>query len=66
MEKKEEEKEKLKIKRSETDDQYNSFLKAVASDRRARPTDRLKSEEEIAIEAKERLERAEVNFKKLI
>ncbi|ORX48425.1 Nop14-like protein [Piromyces finnis] len=58
-EKNEEEKEKLKIKRSKTDDQYNSFLKAVASDRRARPTDRLKSEEELAIEAKEKLERAE-------
>jgi len=63
VEKKENETKKIEEKKSETDNQYNSFLKAIASDRRARPTDRLKSEEELAIEAKEKLERAEVNFK---
>jgi len=59
VEKKENETKKIEEKKSETDNQYNSFLKAIASDRRARPTDRLKSEEELAIEAKEKLERAE-------
>jgi nucleolar protein 14 len=40
-------------------DEYDTFVREMQFDRRAKPTDRIKSEQELAIEAKEELERLE-------
>ncbi|KAJ3293561.1 nucleolar complex protein 14 [Borealophlyctis nickersoniae] len=41
------------------DDDYDRFVRELAYDRRAKPTDRLKTEEEIAFEEKAKLEKLE-------
>ncbi|KAJ3040491.1 nucleolar complex protein 14 [Rhizophlyctis rosea] len=43
----------------DNDNDYDQFVRELAYDRRAKPTDRLKTEEEIALEEKERLEKLE-------
>ncbi|KAJ3045949.1 nucleolar complex protein 14 [Rhizophlyctis rosea] len=43
----------------DNDDDYDKFVRELAYDRRAKPTDRLKTEEEIAQEEKGRLEKLE-------
>lgn len=48
------------IKPSDKDDAYDRYVRELAFDKRVRPTDRIKSEEEIAFEEKEKLERLEV------
>ncbi|CAG8803002.1 19746_t:CDS:2, partial [Gigaspora rosea] len=45
---------------SNKDDAYDRYVRELALDRRTRPTDRIKSEEEIALEEKEKLEKLEV------
>lgn len=42
------------------DDKYDRFVRELALDRRSKPTDRMKTEEEIAAEEKAALENAEV------
>jgi len=40
--------------------EYDRIVRELAFEKRARPTDRTKSEEEIALEEKEKLEKLEV------
>jgi nucleolar protein 14 len=54
-----EEATKAEKARREKDMDYDRFLKELAYDRRAKATDRTKTEEEIALEEKEELEKAE-------
>ncbi|KAF7729989.1 nucleolar complex protein 14 [Apophysomyces ossiformis] len=56
---KEEEKEKEKEKEDDEYGSYDKMLRDLAFDRRAQATDRTKTEEEIALEEKEKLEKAE-------
>ncbi|CAG8542688.1 2598_t:CDS:10, partial [Dentiscutata heterogama] len=49
---------------SDKDDAYDRYVRELALDRRTRPTDRIKSEEEIALEEKEKLERLDVARKR--
>ncbi|KAF0446050.1 Nop14-like protein [Gigaspora margarita] len=49
---------------SDKDDAYDRHVRELALDRRTRPTDRIKSEEEIALEEKEKLERLEIARKR--
>ncbi|CAE6366691.1 unnamed protein product [Rhizoctonia solani] len=44
---------------AKTDEDYDQFVRELVFDKRSRPTDRLKTEEELAKEAAEALERAE-------
>ncbi|EJU06534.1 Nop14-like protein [Dacryopinax primogenitus] len=44
---------------SKSDDDYDKFVRELAFDKRSKPTNRLKTEEEIAEEEKEKLETAE-------
>jgi nucleolar protein 14 len=43
----------------EKDQEYDQFVRELVFDKRARPKDRLKTEEELALEEKEKLEKAE-------
>ncbi|KAK3817642.1 MAG: Nop14-like protein [Benniella sp.] len=58
-----EEKEKMKAERTDLDkgfdDSYDKHIRELAFDRRAKPQDRLKTEEEVAQEEVEKLEKAE-------
>ncbi|KAG0235791.1 nucleolar complex protein 14 [Actinomortierella wolfii] len=60
-----EEKERMKTERESGvldkgfDDDYDKFVRELAYDRRAKPQDRMKTEEEIAQEEAEKLEKAE-------
>ncbi|KAF9162583.1 nucleolar complex protein 14 [Actinomortierella ambigua] len=60
-----EEKERMKTDRESGvldkgfDDDYDKFVRELAYDRRAKPQDRMKSEEEVAQEEAEKLEKAE-------
>ena len=47
------------VKKVEEDDDYDRFVKELAFDRRAKATDRIKSEEEIALNARQELEELE-------
>jgi nucleolar protein 14 len=64
-ERKDKELEEAAIKASEGNEEeddyqdYDKFVRELAFDHRARPTDRTKTEEEIAVEEKEKLEKAE-------
>ena len=42
-------------------DDYDVFVRELAFERRGQPTDRMKSEEEMAKEEKKRLDKLEVN-----
>jgi len=58
-----EEKERMKAERTDLDkgfdDSYDKHIRELAFDRRAKPQDRLKTEEEVAQEEVEKLEKAE-------
>jgi hypothetical protein len=47
-------------KSDEKYEEYDKIVRELAFEKRARPTNRTKSEEEIALEEKEKLERLEV------
>lgn len=46
--------------RDDDEGDYDRFVRELAGDRRAKPTDRTKTEEEIAVDEKARLEKLEV------
>ncbi|GJJ07321.1 hypothetical protein Clacol_001522 [Clathrus columnatus] len=49
----------IKMSLGEDDQQYDQFVRELAFDKRAKPKDRTKTEEEVALEEKEVLEKAE-------
>lgn len=50
-----------KSKKPETDGEYDQFVRSLAFDRRAKPKDRTKTEEEVAKEEAEKLQEAEAS-----
>ncbi|KAJ3275006.1 nucleolar complex protein 14 [Terramyces sp. JEL0728] len=53
--------EAFEIVKPKVDEDYDRFVREMQYDRRAKPTDRTKTEEELAQEAKEELEKLEVD-----
>ncbi|CAG8433583.1 10902_t:CDS:10 [Diversispora eburnea] len=49
----------IKLKQGDKDDKYDRHVRELAFEKRGRPTDRTKTEEEIALEEKEKLEKLE-------
>ncbi|ORY07457.1 Nop14-like protein [Basidiobolus meristosporus CBS 931.73] len=60
----EREKNEPKVEKSDRDEAYDALVREMVFEKRARATDRQKTEEELALEEKEKLERAERHRKR--